>query len=159
VEIFYRGTRVASHLRARKPYTAVTHAEHRPKAHQAHLEWPPSRLVDWAQKTGRFSAQLFQQILDRYPHPEMRRVSCRSLSSDAAPLSRTRIPVRVSKVKWLDWAFIDARDPIVLESGWLSRLRRYQANGRRKHEDASCYGGHENGYPSVLMVPNAVFPT
>jgi transposase len=66
-------------VRARKPYTAVTHAEHRPKAHQAHLEWPPSRLVDWAQKTGRFSAQLFQQILDRYPHPEMGYRSCLGL--------------------------------------------------------------------------------
>ncbi len=79
VEIFYQGTRVASHVRARKPYKAVTHAEHRPKAHQAHLEWPPSRLVDWAQKTGRFSAQLFQQILDRYPHPEMGYRSCLGL--------------------------------------------------------------------------------
>ena len=79
VEIFYQGSRVASHVRARKPYTAVTAAEHRPKAHQAHLEWPPSRLVDWAQKTGRFSAQLFQQILDRYPHPEMGYRSCLGL--------------------------------------------------------------------------------
>ena len=79
VEIYYQGTRVASHIRARKPYTAATHPEHRPKAHQAHLEWPPSRLVDWAQKTGRFSAQLFQQILDRYPHPEMGYRSCLGL--------------------------------------------------------------------------------
>ena len=79
VEIYYQGTRVASHVRARKPYTAVTHAEHRPKAHQAHLEWPPSRLVDWAQKTGQFSARLFQQILDRYPHPEMGYRSCLGL--------------------------------------------------------------------------------
>jgi transposase len=79
VEIFHQGTRVASHVRARKPYTAVTENGHRPKAHQAHLQWPPSRLVDWAQKTGRFSAQLFQQILDRYPHPEMGYRSCLGL--------------------------------------------------------------------------------
>jgi len=26
--------------------------EHRPKSHQAHLEWPPSRMVDWAAKVG-----------------------------------------------------------------------------------------------------------
>ena len=66
-------------MRARKPYTAVTENEHRPKAHQAHLQWPPSRLIDWAQKTGRFSAQLFQQILERYPHPEMGYRSCLGL--------------------------------------------------------------------------------
>jgi transposase len=79
VEIFYQGARVASHVRAQKPHTAVTQNEHRPKAHQAHLEWPPSRLIDWAQKTGRFSAQLFQQMLDRYPHPEMGYRSCLGL--------------------------------------------------------------------------------
>ena len=79
VEIFYRGSRVASHVKARKPHTAVTQNEHRPKAHQAHLQWPPSRLIDWAQKTRRFSAQLFQQILDRYPHPEMGYRSCLGL--------------------------------------------------------------------------------
>jgi transposase len=79
VEIFHQGTRVASHVRARKPHTAVTENQYRPKAHQAHLQWPPSRLVDWAQKTGRFSAQLFQQILERYPHPEMGYRSCLGL--------------------------------------------------------------------------------
>lgn len=79
VEIYHRGTRVASHLRARKPYTAVTTADHRPKAHQAHLEWPPSRLVTWAQTAGPFTGQLFQQIMERYPHPEMGYRSCLGL--------------------------------------------------------------------------------
>jgi transposase len=79
IEIFHRGSRVASHVRARQPNTAVTQTEHRPKAHQAHLQWPPSRLIDWARKTGLFTAQLFQQILDRYPHPEMGYRSCLGL--------------------------------------------------------------------------------
>src|SRR6185295_596655 len=77
--IFHEGTRVASHVRARKPHTAVTHNEHRPKAHQAHMQWPPSRLVAWSQTVGPFTAQLFQQILDRYPHPEMGYRSCLGL--------------------------------------------------------------------------------
>ena len=79
IEIYHRGTRVASHLRARKPYTAVTTADHRPKAHQAHLDWPPSRLVAWAQTAGPFTAQLFQQMMERYPHPEMGYRSCLGL--------------------------------------------------------------------------------
>jgi transposase len=79
VEIYHRGARVASHLRARKAYTAVTTADHRPKAHQAHLEWPPSRLVAWAQTVGPFTARLFQQIMERYPHPEMGYRSCLGL--------------------------------------------------------------------------------
>jgi transposase len=80
VEIYHRGARVASHLRARKPYSAVATADHRPKAHQAHLEeWPPSRLVAWAQTAGPFTGQLFRQIMERYPHPEMGYRSCQGL--------------------------------------------------------------------------------
>jgi transposase len=71
VEIFHRGKRVASHLRSRERNKAVTQAEHRPKSHQAHLEWTPSRMVSWAAKVGPHTAQLVERILDDKPHPEM----------------------------------------------------------------------------------------
>jgi hypothetical protein len=32
--------------------------EHRPKAHLAHLEWTPTRLLEWAAEVGPFTAQL-----------------------------------------------------------------------------------------------------
>ena len=71
VEIFHRGKRVASHLRSRGRHRNVTQNEHRPKSHQAHLEWTPSRMVSWAGKAGPHTAQLVQRILDDKPHPEM----------------------------------------------------------------------------------------
>jgi transposase len=43
VEIFHKGQRVASHLRGRDRGQVITNTEHRPKSHQAHLEWKPSR--------------------------------------------------------------------------------------------------------------------
>jgi transposase len=52
VEIFHRGERVASHLRSCHPYKATTVNEHRPKSHQQHLAWPPSRLLHWAETVG-----------------------------------------------------------------------------------------------------------
>jgi transposase len=76
IEIFHQGVRVASHARAHKPYTAVTHPEHRPRSHQAHLEWPPSRIVQWARTVGPFTAEVVEKILDSYPHPEMGYRSC-----------------------------------------------------------------------------------
>jgi transposase len=76
VEIFYQGERVASHARAHKPYTAVTHPEHRPRSHQAHLQWPPSRMVQWAASVGPHTAEVVNQILAAYPHPEMGYRSC-----------------------------------------------------------------------------------
>jgi hypothetical protein len=41
VEIFHKSNRIASHLRSRGREKAISQNEHRPKSHQAHLEWPP----------------------------------------------------------------------------------------------------------------------
>lgn len=79
VEIFHRGKRVASHLRSRERNHAVTQNEHRPKSHQAHLEWTPSRMVNWAAKTGPRTAQLVERILTGKPHPEMGYRACLGL--------------------------------------------------------------------------------
>jgi transposase len=76
VEIFHRGVRVASHARSSVPHRATTLNEHRPKAHQRHLEWTPSRLVDWAGKTGPATAELFDRILASKRHPEQGYRSC-----------------------------------------------------------------------------------
>ena len=71
VEIFHRGQRVASHLRGRGRGQVLTEKEHRPKSHQAHLEWTPSRMVHWAEQIGPHTARLFERILAEKPHPEM----------------------------------------------------------------------------------------
>jgi transposase len=76
IEIFYRGQRVASHIRSREAYQATTVNEHRPKSHQQHLAWPPSRLLNWAKTVGPATAQLFAEILKSQPHPEMGYRSC-----------------------------------------------------------------------------------
>jgi transposase len=76
IEIFHRGQRVASHARSPQPYRATTVNEHRPKSHQQHLAWPPSRLLRWAQSVGPATAQLFAEILQSKPHPEMGYRSC-----------------------------------------------------------------------------------
>ena len=76
VEIFHRGERVASHVRSPLPYKATTVNAHRPKSHQQHLAWPPSRLLHWAQSVGPSTAQLFKAILESKPHPEMGYRSC-----------------------------------------------------------------------------------
>ena len=47
-----------------------------PKAHQRHLEWSPSRLIDWARTIGPQTAALVQAILADWPHPEQGYRSC-----------------------------------------------------------------------------------
>ena len=76
IEIYHRDKRVACHVRSHEPYKATTLNDHRPKSHQEHLAWPPSRLINWARTVGPHTAQLFTLILESKPHPEMGYRSC-----------------------------------------------------------------------------------
>jgi transposase len=76
VEIFHKRTRVASHPRGRGRNQDITQNEHRPKSHQAHLEWTPARMVHWAGQIGPHTARLLERILSEKPHPEMGYLSC-----------------------------------------------------------------------------------
>jgi transposase len=91
VEILRQGGRVASHVRNRGRGKAVTNDEHRPKSHQAHLEWPPSRMVRWAEKIGPQTAQLFEKILNDKPHPEMGYRGCLGIIRLAKKYSEARV--------------------------------------------------------------------
>lgn len=76
VEIFHKGIRVASHARSHAPHRHTTIHEHRPKAHQRHLEWTPSRIVEWSGKIGPATAQVVDRILASNRHPEQGFRSC-----------------------------------------------------------------------------------
>jgi len=76
VEIFYQAKRVASHIRSYVPYHYTTLNEHRPKSHQAHLEWTPSRLIHWGESVGPATAQVIRTILESKPHPEQGYRAC-----------------------------------------------------------------------------------
>ena len=91
VEILHKGGRVASHVRSRGRGQAVTNHAHRPKSHQAHLEWPPSRMVQWAEKIGPHTARLFERILEDKPHPEMGYRGCLGIIRLAEKYSHGRM--------------------------------------------------------------------
>ena len=76
VEVFHKGNRVASHQRCNKPGRHTTIADHMPKSHRAHLEWTPSRLIQWGSKTGPCTEALIRAILTERPHPEQGYRSC-----------------------------------------------------------------------------------
>ena len=78
VEVYYRGKRVASHVR-RYDRQPATLAEHMPSSHRAHAEWTPSRLIHWAQKTGPATGRVVAQILESRPHPEQGYRACLGL--------------------------------------------------------------------------------
>lgn len=91
VEILYQGTRVAAHPRSSLPGRATTDPAHRPKSHERHLDWTPSRLIAWGAHIGASTEQVVTQILERYPHPEQGYRACLGLFS----LARRYTPVRL----------------------------------------------------------------
>jgi len=76
VEVFHKGVRVASHARSHVPHRHTTIHAHRPKAHQRHLEWTPSRIVEWSAKIGPATAHVVDRILASNRHPEQGFRSC-----------------------------------------------------------------------------------
>lgn len=76
VEILFKNTRMASHVRSYHKGSFTTVKEHMPKSHQRYLEWTPSRLLHWAEKIGPKTSQLVTHILQNRPHPEQGFRSC-----------------------------------------------------------------------------------
>ncbi len=79
VEIYFKGRRVAAHVRLPGRGQMSTDATHMPAAHRAHAEWTPSRLIAWAEKTGPATGRLVAGILDRRRHPEQGYRACLGL--------------------------------------------------------------------------------
>lgn len=76
VALFHNNRRVACHLRSHRKYGHTTLTEHMPKAHQKHLQWTPSRIINWAGKTGPCTQLLVTEIMQRKFHPEQGFRSC-----------------------------------------------------------------------------------
>ena len=55
----------------------TTDPAHRPKSHQQHLDWTPSRLVGWSSKdVGPKCGQAVARLLESKPHPEQGYRAC-----------------------------------------------------------------------------------
>lgn len=91
VEILYRGKRVAAHVRSHAKGRFTTDPGHRPKAHQRHLEWTPSRLIHWGSTIGPETGRLVHQILESKPHPEQGYRACLGLISLARRYGTERL--------------------------------------------------------------------
>jgi transposase len=76
VEIFHRGTRIASHAFSPVRNRHTTLAEHMPSAHRRYAEWTPAKMMDEAAKVGPGTTALFEAIMKAKPHPEQGFRSC-----------------------------------------------------------------------------------
>jgi len=76
VECFYRGERVASHVRSNLPGRHTTVAEHMPEQHRRMGEWSPERFIRWAETIGPATGALIAGVLAARRHPEQSYRTC-----------------------------------------------------------------------------------
>src|SRR5882757_7486432 len=79
VECFFRSARVASHVRSYQRGQHTTLPEHMPKAHRAHAEWTPKRLIHWGESIGKSTRTIVEHLLRSKPHPEQGYRACLGL--------------------------------------------------------------------------------
>jgi transposase len=70
VECFFKGRRVAAHVRSYQRGKHTTLPEHMPESHRRHMQWTPGRLLNWGQKIGLGTRAVVQWQLENRPHPE-----------------------------------------------------------------------------------------
>jgi transposase len=70
IEIYYRGKRVAAHVRRYHGLRHGTLLDHMPSAHRRYAEWTPERFVRRARDIGPNTEALILAVLARRPHPE-----------------------------------------------------------------------------------------
>lgn len=91
VEVFLRGKRIASHVRHITAGKRTTLKEHRPKNHQDYGDWPPERLVRWAEQIGPETKTLIEKILADRDHPEQGYRSCFGILRHAKSVGNQRL--------------------------------------------------------------------
>lgn len=76
LEAFQRGQRVASHARSSQRAHHTTVTEHMPRSHREYAGWTPTRLIDWAAKTGPATARLVEGLMNSRAHPQQAYRAC-----------------------------------------------------------------------------------
>ena len=97
VVVFRQGKSVAQHVRSYQPYRHTTVREHLPPTHQYLQNWSPSRLIDWASKTGAQTKLQVEALLASRAHPEQAYRSCLGLLRLADKFGKDRLEAACKK--------------------------------------------------------------
>ena len=92
VEIFFAGTRIASHLRLHgRPSQYSTAEEHMPPDHQAYLQWNGERFLRWAEQMGQHTTAVVRLFLSANKVEQQGYKSCMALLKLADRYSPQRL--------------------------------------------------------------------
>ena len=91
VEIFHKGTRVASHVRSAVRRRHSTIPEHMPSAHRRYAAWTPQRILREAAAIGPATTALVETVMKAKPHPEQGFRACKGILQLAKSYGASRL--------------------------------------------------------------------
>ncbi len=91
IECFFKGKRVAAHVRSQARGRHTTIPEHMPESHRRHQEWTPGRLLNWGLSIGPATRDVVQWQLHNRPHPEQGYRACLGLLNLAKRYGASRL--------------------------------------------------------------------
>lgn len=92
VEVFFDGSRIASHPRLYgRPNQYSTLEEHMPPDHQKYISWNSERFIGWAEKIGTNTAVVVRLLLTSHKVEQQGYKSCMTLLKLTDKYSTTRL--------------------------------------------------------------------
>lgn len=99
VEVFFHGSRVASHPRAkvwlRDP---ITQPEHMPAEHRKYLSYDADEFIKWAKTVGEYTSKVVEYFLNSGKEPEQGYKSCASLTRISDKYGHNRLEAACERV-------------------------------------------------------------
>jgi len=97
VEIFFRGERIAAHLRMSSNGRHTTIPEHMPSSHRRYADWTIERIQREAAAIGPSVALLCNLILEHRPHPEQGFRACLGIVRLTKPFGAARVEAAATR--------------------------------------------------------------
>lgn len=159
VEVLFNGRRVTSHARLSGRGKFITQVEHMPRAHRAHAEWTPSRLIAWAAQSGPATGRLVAGLLAERPHPEQGYRACLGLmrlgrlhGADRLEAACHRAErLRSYRYRTVEQILINQQDRLPLDEAAPARpaLTHENLRGAIYYEEAYADASHDRQAPRV----------
>lgn len=99
VEVFHKGTRIASHVRSRDKGRHTTVDAHMTPAHQAVAGWNAPRILEWANKIGPETSAFVEHLMNSRPHPQQAYRACLGVLRLAREVGRSRLEAACARAR------------------------------------------------------------
>lgn len=91
LEVYYKYTRIATHLRNPKRYMYTTIKDHMASTHQFVTEWDATRFLSWAESIDQQVGEYIAKIIETRAHPEQAYKTCLGILSFEKKVGRERL--------------------------------------------------------------------